>query len=125
MNSRKYLTYENEFSDTDEEGLESAPAMIEADDPSSKDEVSSRANIQFKNYKDNFESLLIADHVPTNNPIVSCIITYDSSRVITVTKNSDKKFLVRQFDLKDDNNNCFTEVIGGHDNCFIRAKEVE
>ena len=63
--------------------------------------------------------------MPTNNPIVSCIITYDSSRVITVTKNSDKKFLVRQFDLKDDNKNCFTEVIGGRDDCFIRAKEVE
>ena len=102
-----------------------SPPAQQASENDTKDEVASRANIQFKNYKEHFESLLISDHVPTRNPIVSCIITYDSSRVITVTKNSDKRFLVRQFDLNNNNENCFNETIGGDENCFIRAKEVE
>ena len=33
-------------------------------------------------------------------PIVTCMITYDSTRAITVTKKDDREYWVRMYDLE-------------------------
>lgn len=64
--------------------------------------------------------------VLTEYPIVSCIISYDSTRTIVITKCNDYQFFVRMFDLENDNRLCFTETIGSGDadTDFIRAKDI-
>jgi hypothetical protein len=59
-----------------------------------------KPNQRFKNYYHLFKSLTKHKVVPTQYPIVSVIITYDSKRAITVTKKDDREFWVRQYDLE-------------------------
>lgn len=62
--------------------------------------------------------------MPTLYPIVSCIITYDSTKTILVSKKDDTEFWVRMYDLES-YDKTFEEMIGGRPECFIRTKEVE
>ena len=61
---------------------------------------------------------------PTQYPIVSMIITYDSKKVIAITKKDDAEQYVRQFDLES-YDQTFTEMIGGKETSYIKIKEVE
>lgn len=83
-----------------------------------------KPNSQFDNYKKQFESLMKHKQVPTLYPIVSCIITYDSTKTILVSKKDDTEFWVRMYDLES-YDKTFEEMIGGRPECFIRTKEVE
>ena len=58
-------------------------------------------NSNFKNYSNMFDNLTRANAIMTLYPIVSIMITYDSSRAITVTKKNDREYHVDQFDLQD------------------------
>jgi len=62
--------------------------------------------------------------VPTMYPIVSCIISYDSTRSILVSKKDDREFWVRMYDLET-YEKTFEELIGGKPTSYIRTKEVE
>ena len=62
--------------------------------------VTIKANPRFKNYSDVFNQLVKSSDVPTQYPIVSMIITYDSTKAITVTKKNDREYWVRQYDLE-------------------------
>jgi hypothetical protein len=55
---------------------------------------------------------------------VTCMITYDSTRAITVTKKDDREFWVRMYDLET-YEKTFNEQIGGEPTSFIRLKEIE
>lgn len=57
-------------------------------------------NSQFKAYKDYFSNLTKHKQVPTLYPIVTCMISYDSTRSITVTKKDDREYWVRMYDLE-------------------------
>jgi len=57
-------------------------------------------------------------------PIVSCIISYDSTRSILVSKKDDREFWVRMYDLET-YEKTFEEMIGGKPVSYIRTKEVE
>jgi hypothetical protein len=57
-------------------------------------------------------------------PIVTCIISYDSTRAITVTKKDDTEFWVRMYNLET-YEKTFDEQIGGDPDDYIRCKEVE
>ena len=57
-------------------------------------------------------------------PIVTCMITYDSTRAITVTKKDDREYWVRMYDLES-YAKTFDEQIGGTETSFIKLKEVE
>lgn len=57
-------------------------------------------------------------------PIVSCMITYDSTRTIVVTKEDDTAYHIRQFSLVTQELVC-TERYGGTDNSYIKMKDVE
>lgn len=37
--------------------------------------------------------------IKTSYPVISIMITYDSTRVITVTKKNDRTYFISQFDL--------------------------
>lgn len=57
-------------------------------------------------------------------PICSMIITYDSTKAITVTKRDDKEYYVKQYDLET-YLMTFEERIGGRPEQYIKLKEVE
>jgi len=57
-------------------------------------------------------------------PILTVIITYDSSKAVTVTKKNDREYFVKQYDLET-YDMTFEEKIGGNDDCYIKMKEVE
>ena len=54
-----------------------------------------KPNPRFKNFNDLFSGLTKSKNVVTMYPIVSCIITYDSRSVLTVTKASDREYYVK------------------------------
>ena len=72
-------------------------------------------------YSEIFKNLTELAVVETEYDIVSIIITYDSSRAITVQKEDDTHYCVNQFDL-DTNAKCFTEYFRGN---YIKMSEVE
>ena len=57
------------------------------------------------------------------------IITYDSTKAVTVTKASDREYFVHMYDLEikgnDSIDHTFEERIGGHSDAYIKLKEVE
>ena len=52
------------------------------------------------------------------------IITYDSTKAITVTKRNDREYYVKQYDLES-YEMTFEEKIGGGPDQYIKLKEVE
>ena len=47
-----------------------------------------------------FKDLIKQHSVVTMYPIVSMIITYDSTRAVTVTKKDDQEYYVKMYDLE-------------------------
>jgi hypothetical protein len=83
-----------------------------------------KPNIQFKSYQSIFDNLTKSKKVETKYPILSCIISYDSTRAILITKKDDREVWIRMFSLAT-YEKTFDEQIGGKENSFIRCKEVE
>lgn len=86
--------------------------------------VANKPNARFKNYSEVFKNLLKQSNVPTLYPICTMIITYDSTKAITVTKNNDIEYFVKQYDLES-YKMTFEERIGGNADQYIKLKEVE
>ena len=80
-----------------------------------------KPNSQFKNYKNVFENLLKTQNVDTESPVVSAMITYDATRIIVVTKKSEKYYIIKQYSL-DDGKLHFEEGFMGN---YIKMKDVE
>ena len=57
-------------------------------------------------------------------PIISCMITYNSKSVVTVTKATDREHYIKQYSLES-YAMTFEEKIGGGENNYIKAKDVE
>lgn len=79
---------------------------------------------KWKNYNDVFDNLTIKRNVMTKFPIVSQMITYDSTRTIVVTKEDDTAYHIRQFCLITQELVC-TERFGGTEDSYIKMKDVE
>lgn len=86
--------------------------------------VSNKPNPRFKNYSGIFKNLVKNTTVATMYPICTMIITYDSTKAVTVTKRSDKEYYIKQYDLET-YEMTFEEMIGGKDEDYIKLKEVE
>tara|TARA_B110000305_G_C19057659_1_gene455604 strand:- start:264 stop:443 length:180 start_codon:yes stop_codon:yes gene_type:complete len=56
--------------------------------------------------------------------ICSVIISYDSTRGITVTKRNEKEYYIKMYDLET-YEMTFEEKLGGKDTDYIKVKEVE
>jgi hypothetical protein len=91
--SRQLIAY-----DDDESG--SSAAEEEEDLEELQDNNGLQPNPSFKSYKELFKNLTKSKLVVTKFPIVTCIISYDSTRAITVTKCDDTEFWVRMYNLE-------------------------
>lgn len=83
-----------------------------------------KANMRFMYYKEIFTNLLKQSTVITKWPIVTMIISYDSTRAVTVTKKDDRESFIKMYDLNT-NELTFEEQIGGLPDQYIKVKEVE
>jgi len=86
--------------------------------------VGNKPNPRFKNHKELFNNLLKSTDVTTMYPICSVIISYDSTRAITVTKRNEKEYYIKMYDLES-YLLTFEEKIGGEPDNYIKLKEVE
>lgn len=86
--------------------------------------VSNKPNASFKNFANVFKNLIKNTTVTTMYPICTMIITYDSTKAITVTKRNDREYYVKQYDLES-YELTFEEKIGGGPHDYIKLKEVE
>jgi len=59
-----------------------------------------KPNLRFKNFNNVFSGLTKSKNVATLYPIISCIITYNSKSVVTVTKHDDREYFVKQYSLE-------------------------
>ena len=84
-------------------------------------EVTPKANPRFKNYRSLFQNLLKTSEVTTMYPICSVIITYDSSKAITVTKKNDREYYVKMYSLET-YEMVFEEKVGGQPTDYIKLK---
>ena len=82
-----------------------------------------KPNIRFTSYKSVFKDLLKQTSVITQWPIISMIINYDSTRAITVTKQNERTYYIKMYDLEE-YHMTFEEMIGGGPNQFIKCKEI-
>ena len=80
-----------------------------------------KPNAKMKDYANMFKDLIKQQSVVTMWPIVSMIITYDSTRAVTVTKKDDQEYFVKMYDLES-YELTFEESFKG---CYIKLKEVE
>jgi hypothetical protein len=87
--SRKNTVYNNSDSEDELRSADTGAALdtgaiIYQDTLGNKTEL--KPNIRLKSHKKLFTGLLKQSNVVTLNPIISLIISYDSTRAITVTK---------------------------------------
>lgn len=80
--------------------------------------------MRFLPYKNVFKDLLKQTNVITMYPIVTMLITYDSTRALTVTKKDDRFYYIKMYDLEQ-YDMTFEECIGGGKDSYIKFKEVE
>ena len=71
-----------------------------------------------------FSGLTKSKNVVTMYNIISCMITYNSKSVLTVTKATDREYYVKQYSLET-YAMTFEEKIGGRPENYIKAKDVE
>ena len=79
-------------------------------------------NPNFENYAELFKNLTNNNQVKTQYDIVSAMITYDSTRVVTCTKDDDIHYVIKQYDLTNYNKSTFEEHYRGQ---YIKMKDVE
>ena len=89
----KYDDCESQDEDTKKESLR-ASAVLQRKNTVGET-VNIKANQRFKNYQDVFKDLLKTSNVSTDNPIVSMIISQDSSRALSVTKQDDSTHFIK------------------------------
>ena len=83
-----------------------------------------KPNSRFRYFSDLFANQTKCKNVTTMYPLVSCMITYNSKLVVTVTKKDDRECYIKMYCL-DTYKQTFEEKIGGEPNSYIKLKEVE
>lgn len=81
-----------------------------------------KPNPNFKHYKDIMENLIKQTTVKTEHPLISMDISYDSTKAIAVTKESDQCSCIKMYGLEEPHVLTFSETIHG---TYIKLKEVE
>ena len=99
-----------------------------SNDDSGNDEVETEntvsCNPKFNKQKTLFDNMLKSKRIESKSPIMSMMITYDSSKVFTVTKMNDIECRIKQYDLVT-YQITFSETIGGKPGDHIKLKEIE
>lgn len=68
-------------------------------DTKNNEEGLHKPNARLRQYRQHFEELLQVTPYATMHPIISLIITYDSQRIVAVTKASETAYFVKMYDL--------------------------
>ena len=87
-------------------------------------DIDVKPNTRFRYFSDLFSGLTKSKNVATMYPLVSCMLTYNSKLVITVTKKSDREYYIKMYSLSNFSM-VFEEKIGGKPKSYIKCKEVE
>ena len=88
--------------------------------------VKHKVNPNFKNYSRAFKNLTTQTKIMTEHPVISMIISYDSKRVIIVTKINDAHFEVSQYNLACLSfHKTFNEIYGATPDSYIKIKDIE
>ena len=108
--SRREITYDDSHSESDEsEDDNSAPkpkrrsmmlrksstiaASIVSVDGHVK--VKHEPNSRFMNYKSVFSNMIKTTNIPTASAIVNCVISFDSTKSITITKKDENEYHIQ------------------------------
>ena len=81
-------------------------------------------NQRFANYQNVFQNLIKTTSVPTDDSIVNCVISFDSTKAITVTKRDENEYYILLTDLESFETE-FEMKVGGNPGQYIKVKEVE
>jgi hypothetical protein len=106
---KDYDDQESEDADGDEDRSKDTGEIVYKDTLGNVTKI--KPNMRFAYYKDIFTNLLRQSTVITKYPIVTMVITFDSTRAITVTKRDDKESFIKMYDLNT-SELCFEEAIG-------------
>ena len=87
-------------------------------------DIKQMPNMRFKNYKSVFTNLIKYRNVATAFPIITMMISYDSTRALTVTKAAENRSILKMYSLKD-YEITFHEEIGNKPDDYIKCKEIE
>ena len=63
-------------------------------------DIKQMPNMRFKNYKSVFTNLIKYRNVATAFPIITMMISYDSTRALTVTKAAENRSILKMYSLK-------------------------
>jgi hypothetical protein len=83
-----------------------------------------KGNARFKNYKQIFDDMLKEQRIITMYPIITCMISLDSTRVLIVCKKGEREYCIQMFDLES-YKKTFDEKIGGSAKDYIKIKDIE
>ena len=119
---RQYDYSDDKSQDSEDDKIDATKGITMQNDDGSVTELDS--NPQFKNYQSIFQNLLKVKTINTGNSIIACSITFDSARVITLTRSSDQEYYVKMYDLVTFEQK-FEEKIGGDENQYIKCKDIE
>lgn len=114
-----------QFDDTDSgaEQTDQEDGSIAMKDNRGND-IKQMPNMRFKNYKNVFTNLIKYRNVATAYPIITMMISYDSTRALTVTKAAENRSILKMYSLKD-YEITFHEELGLGENDYIKCKEME
>jgi hypothetical protein len=86
--------------------------------------IDMKPNMRFRNYKNIFTNLIKYRSVMTAYPLVNMMISYDSTRALTVTKKAENASILKMYSLKD-YDITFHEELGNGADDYIKVKEIE
>ena len=86
--------------------------------------IDMKPNMRFRNYKNIFTNLIKYRSVMTAYPLVTMMISYDSTRALTVTKKAENASILKMYSLKD-YDITFHEELGNGEDDYIKVKEIE
>lgn len=85
--------------------------------------VTMKTHPRFKNYRALFKNLLKQSDIELLHPIITMLISKDSTRTLSLSRKDETTWFIQQHDLESQEE-MFKEMIGGSQNDFIKCKDI-
>ena len=85
--------------------------------------VAMKTHPRLNNHRNLFKNLLKQTEIKLCDPVVSMVISQDSTKAISISKESDMMYCISQHDLES-YEETFSEHLGGGENDYIKCKEI-
>lgn len=132
--SRREIAYDDsqsDDSDSDTEPVEKRRSLLKTLKSSEQivsydgtAKVVHQPNTRFSNYQSVFKNMIKTTTIPTDDAIVNCVISFDSTLSITITKKDENESTIMMHNLES-YEQTFEMRVGGNPNQYIKVKEVE